>query len=206
MTWINLTSLLLGFFVALTGFDGERVIKRRDAPEGRRALLMRIRPLGWAYLVALSAVLGLNVYKELRSLDRHLRLGYPHFYSLVEDVTGYRQDEWTELFSYRLSMRFMLQKLYRLTVGAHPPESIQRMLTELAKREAISEDLCARLDRIRWHTYGTEWGVAGGQGRSHVRPDSQLARETLDELAKQVEAAKPAPTKKADTSCGTYQG
>jgi hypothetical protein len=151
---LTISILVLTTCIALTGFGGKHV---RKNPE-EQSLPRRVTIRGWVFLFLTAIVLGLSIWKQVRwntSLSGQI---VPNFYSLAEDITGYDKSQWNQYISMRMSLRFLLGKLYKAHAGPQPPESMQAMLAELGRRGILGDDLCRDLDYIRYWTYSVEWG------------------------------------------------
>lgn len=109
---IAVSVLVLTAGIGLTGFGGKHVL---DKP-AKRAVMKRITWRGYTLLVLTATVLALNIWSEVRR-ESSLSGRLPEkFYELTENVTGYGQDEWNRYIAMRLSLRYLLGKLYKNTL------------------------------------------------------------------------------------------
>jgi len=202
---LNVVLLLLAAAATLTGFDGTKVEKLEDAPANRKSLFRRTRPLGWFYLLFVLLGLGLGIYKEQTSIEHNVRAVYPNFYDLVQESTGYDKDQWAELTSFRQSLRFILQRLHLRVKGNRIPESMAEGLRTLGAAGALPEDLCRRLDYIRFHTYTAEWGrvVTGPPptALATLRKDALAALTELERIANSIDPQRLVA--RSSTNCGS---
>ncbi len=201
---LNLALLIVGTLIALTGFAGKKVKEPDPEHPPLEPLIRRIRPLGWAFLVLTVIGLSLGVYKEATSLDGRLRSVYPDFGDLVRAETGHSQKDWSMYMSYRISLRFIIQHLYRKVIGPPGPSaSMESMLRELGQRGAINDDICRRLDFIRWNTFAVEWGVVEGPSPTKlatVQADVNDALRSLSDLSKRIDVKALQPN--VNSVCG----
>jgi hypothetical protein len=204
MTTINIALLIIGLVVSLIGLL-EKVNKDRSRPWHRR-----LAPSGWALAALAVAGFWLGAYKETNSVDGRLNAAYPRFTVLLKDVTKYGHDDWARDFSYRMTLRLLLQKAHAAAFRNHTqaprdvlanlsehgdlPESMRDTLADLGKASVIDDALCKRLDFLRFHTYSTEWGRLADQRPSKATLESLRndAEGSLDALAERAEDINPA--------------
>jgi len=197
---INIYIIAMATAATLAGFFG----KTFDDKAEHKRLIKRITLRGWAYLMFVVVGFGLSIYKERTSFEGQVGSVDPNFYPLVSQVTGYSRDEWTKVISYRMSLRFLLQKLYAKVFPGEPrPDSMEVMLNRLAHNGTISDNFCSQLDYLRFYTFSAEWGSGQEPGPTVLNWFRSNADSTLKQLAGTVDvplhlSANPS------TACGTY--
>jgi hypothetical protein len=145
-------------------------------------------------------VLALNIWSEARresSLSGRLP---ENFYELTEDVTGYGEQDWNRYIAMRLSLRYLLGKLFKVTFDTkEPPESITTMLVALTERRVVPEPLCEDIETIRDATYSIEWArgdQAVGTQLHHARTAAPEAFKELRALIAKTHTPMPAKSSK----------
>ncbi|MQM32911.1 MAG: hypothetical protein CRU72_00270 [Candidatus Accumulibacter phosphatis] len=125
MDYTNYALLVLAFLIGATGLVGDKVAK----PDGR-SLPARILPPGWIFIALSICTLILGLYKEHNSFAGQIRKIYPEFPAIVKQETKLSESEWTRNMSYRVSLRFLVQSLYRSVQGENPKpaDSLQDLL------------------------------------------------------------------------------
>lgn len=184
MNTVNAAMLLLASLTALTGLLGDKVSKPPDGTTRTRIL-----PAGWLFIFLTVATLAIGLYKEHTSFEGQIRSIYPNFWSIVEAETTHDERDWTRYMSYRVSLRFLLQRLYRIVEG-HPPEPstpLDVILKAIGERGALPDELCKELDFIRWHTFRSEWGLGDGGDPKQLAKVDDISPRALRELQKIVE-------------------
>jgi hypothetical protein len=180
---INIAILTLATGATLTGFYGDKVTKSPSS----KWFVRRITWLGWTFLLCVALGFSCGVYKEVVSFEGQANSAYSSFFPLVHDLTGYSQTQWNKMISYRLSLRFLLQKMYWdvLGKGARDLESMESMEYELGQTGALSNDLCGDLDLLRQHTQSAEWA----SGQKLVDTNADWVRSNGDRVLKELNAA-----------------
>jgi len=178
---VNASLLVLGFLTASIGLFGDKVAK-----EDGRAFIARIRIPGWFFIALIIATLALGLHKERNSFEGQIRKVYPDFHTIVEQETTHSETDWTRYMSYRISLRFLTQRLYRLVKGNNPSPaaSLKSLLKEMGSAGALDNNLCKDLDYIRWHTFRSEWGLGSGGTRDDLRRVDEIVPQALATLQK----------------------
>jgi hypothetical protein len=175
---LNILLLIVAAAAALTGFAGKNVDETSSGP-----IAKRIHLRGWVNLCLIAIALVLGIIKERTSFEGLVRNAYPSFYSAVEQTTGYDAAEWTQYISYRLTLRFLMQELFK---REHPdkqlPEALEQTLTTLVTEGVITQSLCKKLNLIRVRTYTAEWARIPGPVPKQLAELRATARPALKEL------------------------
>lgn len=196
---INVALLALALITAITGlFD-------KVSDEEGRPFYKRLKLPGWVFILGVVSTFCLGYYKDTNSFEGHLRKVYPNFEAIVERDTNLPLIEWTKYMSYRVTLRFSVQRLYTILEGdpPEPSQSVRGLMENLGKRGALSDDLCRQLDFVRFNTFRAEWGIGDGGSSTQLEGVDSCAHQALLDLQKIVDTiAENRLTPNPSTVCG----
>ena len=159
---INVLLAVAGLLGAIAAFGGKTWL------EGDDPLRKRITHRGWIALCGFFVTFLLSLAKEAvtdskfdSTVDGKLTAVIPGggLFPLVKQTTGYTEDKWNLLMSYRIATRFLLRRLYVKDVGNDNKLSIQDMASTLSAGGFIDDALKAHIVFISEKTFTAEWGT-----------------------------------------------